>query len=120
MLMDKAQEEYNKGHYVIIGGDFNQTFSTTNYQKYPKMNDWVCPVIEATNYPNFTFMMDDTYPTCRTLAVPYVNADKSDFQYYMIDGFAVSKNVTINNLETLNLGFKNTDHNPVLMSVTLL
>ena len=120
MLMDKAQEEYSNGHYVIIGGDFNQTFSTTNYQKYPKMNDWVCPVIEAANYPDFTFRMDDTYPTCRTLAVPYVNADKSDFQYYMIDGFAVSKNITINNLETLNLGFKNTDHNPVLMSVTLL
>ena len=28
-------------------------------------------------------------------------------------------NITINNLETLNIGFKNTDHNPVKMSVSL-
>ena len=119
MLMDIMQSEFNKGNYVIAGGDFNQTFSTTNYQKYPKMNDWVCPVIEADNYPDFSFRMDDTTPTCRSLYKTYADANKEEFQYYMIDGFIVSNNITINNLETLNLGFKNTDHNPVQMSVTL-
>ncbi len=119
MLMDIMQEEYNKGNYVIVGGDFNQTFSTTNYEKYPKRNDWVCPVIEADKYTDFTFRMDDTYPTCRSLYKPYVDADKSDFQYYMIDGFVVSKNITINSLETINLDFKNTDHNPVSMKISL-
>ena len=119
MLMDLMKEEYDKGNYVIAGGDFNQTFSTTNYQKYPKRNDWVCPVIEAENYPSFTFKMDDTYPTCRSLYKPYYNSDKENHQYYMIDGFIVSNNITIDKLETLNLGFKNTDHNPVTMSITL-
>ena len=119
MLMDLMQEEYNKGNYVIAGGDFNQTFSTTNYEKYPKRNDWVCPVIEADKYTDFTFRMDDTYPTCRSLYKTYVDVDKSDFQYYMIDGFVVSKNITINSLETINLDFKNTDHNPVSMKISL-
>ena len=119
VLMDLMKEEYDKGNYVIAGGDFNQTFSTTNYQKYPKRNDWVCPVIEADKYPSFTFKMDDTYPTCRSLYKPYYNSDKENHQYYMIDGFIVSNNITINNLETLNLGFKNTDHNPVKMSISL-
>ena len=119
MLMDRMKEEYEKGNYVIAGGDFNQTFSTTNYQKYPKMNDWVCPVIEADNYPNFTFKMDDTYPTCRSLYKTYADADKSNFQYYIIDGFIVSNNITIDSLETINLDFKNTDHNPIKMLVTL-
>lgn len=118
-LMDLLKEDYDKGNYVIAGGDFNQTFSTTNYQKYPKLNDWVCPVIEAENYPSFTFKMDDTYPTCRSLYKPYYNSDKEHHQYYMIDGFIASNNITINNLETINLGFKNTDHNPVSMSITL-
>ena len=119
LLMDTMQEEYEKGNYVIAGGDFNQTFSTTAYQKYPKRNDWVCPVIDAADYPSFTFRMDDTHPTCRSLSQPYSGADKPDFQYYMIDGFIVSNNVEIQTLETLDLGFRNTDHNPVLLSAVL-
>ena len=119
MLMDTMKEELNKGNYVIAGGDFNQTFSTTDYEKYPKMNDWVCPVIDASSYPEFTFKMDDTHPTCRSLYKVYKDADKSGFQYYMIDGFIVSNNITINSLETIDLDFKNTDHNPVSMKVSL-
>ena len=119
MLADIMQKEYEKGNYVIAGGDFNQTFSTVNYQKYPKMNDWVCPVIDASEYPDFSFIMDDTVPTCRSLYKPYYNSDKSNHQYYMIDGFAVSRNITVNSLSTLDYGFKNTDHNPVSMSATL-
>ncbi|MBO4285760.1 MAG: endonuclease [Bacilli bacterium] len=119
MLMDLMKEEYEKGNYVLAGGDFNQTFSTTNYQKYPKVTDWECPVIDASTYPDFTFKMDDTHPTCRSLDKPYDNSDKSTHQYWMLDGFIVSNNITINSLETLDLGFKNTDHNPVKMSISL-
>ena len=119
-MMDLMQEEYDKGNYVIAGGDFNQTFSTTDYQKYPKMNDWVCPVIEANDYPSFQFRMDDATPTCRSLYKPYFDSDKANHQYYMIDGYVVSNNVHINALETINLEFKNSDHNPVLMNFSLL
>ena len=117
--MGLMQEEFNKGNYVIAGGDFNQTYSNVDISKYPKRNDWVCPVIDVAQYPDFTFRMDDLVPTCRSLNKPYYNTDKETHQYYMIDGFVVSNNITINSLETLNLDFKNTDHNPVLMSFKL-
>ena len=119
-LMDLMQEELDKGNYVIAGGDFNQTFSTTDYQKYPKTSDWVCPVIDASGYPSFQFKMDDNVPTCRSLNKPYYNSDKATHQYWMIDGFIVSNNIKVNHLETLDLGFKNTDHNPVSMNISLL
>ena len=118
-LMDIMQEEYNKGNYVIAGGDFNQTFSNVDISKYPKMNDWVCPIIDVSLYPDFSFNMDDTTPTCRSLYKTYYDSDKSNHQYYMLDGFITSKNIQVNNIETLDLGFKNTDHNPVSISVTL-
>ena len=120
-LMDLMQEEVNKGNYVIAGGDFNQCFSNVDLSKYPKMNDWVCPIIDVTQYPDFTFSMDDTVPTCRSLYKTYVGNDKSytNFQHYMLDGFITSNNITVNSLETLDLGFKNTDHNPVVTSVSL-
>ena len=46
-------------------------------------------------------------------------ADHEKFQYYLIDGFIVSGNVTVESVETQNLNFKNSDHNPILMKVTL-
>ena len=120
-LMDILEEEYAKGNYVIAGGDFNQTFSNSNVglEKYPKMNDWVCPIIDVTQYPNFTFSMDDTVPTCRSLYKTYADNDHTNFQYYMLDGFITSNNITVNSVQTLDLGFKNTDHNPVVMKVSL-
>ena len=119
MLMGTMEDEYKKGNYVIAGGDFNQTFSEKYFETYPKRNDWVCPVIETENYPNFSFRMDDTHPTCRSLYKVYKDADKKDFQYYMIDGFIVSNNITVDSFETIDLDFKNTDHNPVSMKITL-
>ena len=122
MLMDFMQAEYNKGNYVNAGGGFNQAFSTTDYGKYPKIqdwNDWVCTVIEAESYPDFTFKMDDTHPTCRLTKV-YKDADNANHQYYMIDGFVVSNNIEIKTLETIDLDLKNTDHNPVRMNISLL
>ena len=46
--------------------------------------------------PDFTCCMDASVPTCRYLNRPYAGADKDTFQYYMIDGFIVSDNITVN------------------------
>ena len=118
-LMELMKSEYEKGNYVIAGGDFNQTFSHIGFDKYPNNGDWDCPVFDETPYTEFTFQMDDTNPTCRSLKTKLEGYDKSTFQYYMIDGFIVSKNITVNETHTLDLGFKNTDHNPVTMSIKL-
>ena len=119
-LMGLMKEEYEKGNFVIAGGDFNQTFSHIGFSKYPNNGDWECPTFEEESYKDsFTFEMDDTYPTCRSLKTPLVGYDKEAFQYYMIDGFIVSKNVQVNEIHTLDLGFKNTDHNPVTMNIKL-
>ena len=45
-LMDLMQNEYQKGNYVIAGGDFNQTFSHIGFGKYPNNGDWECPVFD--------------------------------------------------------------------------
>lgn len=119
MLMDTMKQERDKGNYVIAAGDFNQTFSASYLERYPKKNDWVCPIIDGSLYPGFSFLMDDSHPTCRSLYKTYADADKTDFQYYMIDGYIVSDNVAVHSVETLDFGFENTDHNPVRMSFSL-
>ena len=63
--------------------------------------------------------MDERTPSCRSLDQPYKGADKDSFQYYLIDGFIVSDNIHVDELETLDLDFRNSDHNPVVLQFTL-
>ena len=55
----------------------------------------------------------------REHTVSFDGSDKKNFQYYVIDGFIVSANIQINSCRTQNLQFQNSDHNPVVMEVTL-
>lgn len=123
-LRELLESEAAKGNYVIAGGDFNQTFSNCDTSAYPLVNEdmWKPGVIEVSEFDDsLKFVMDNTSPSCRSLDKPLAgnDADPSKFQYYMIDGFIVSDNLNIDSLETKNLKFKNTDHNPVIMNVTL-
>ena len=120
MLKDILESETEKGNYVIAGGDFNQTFSSTDDSMYPEYPDrWHCGEIDVSGFSSFQFLMDNKVPTCRSLDQSYAGKDRDDFQYYMIDGFIVSGNLTVNSLETVDLGFENSDHNPVVISLTL-
>lgn len=121
MLAELLKAETEKGNYVIAGGDFNQIFSTADKTVYPPMeNMWTPGEIDASAFgKDFNFLMDERVPSCRSLDKAYRGADKKTFQYYLIDGFIVSKNIKVNLLETQNLEFVSSDHNPVLIKVTL-
>ena len=58
-------------------------------------------------------------PSCRLLNQPYNPADAENTQYYVIDGFILSPNIELLQVEGVNLDFADSDHNPVLISVKL-
>jgi len=123
--MSKLKEimttEQQLGNYVIVGGDFNQTFpNAEGIFPITDTSNYVAPVIPATFLPlGFTYAIDLTMPTCRLLNQPYNPLDPST-QYYLIDGFIVSNNVEIIEVSTVNHQFEFSDHNPVTMSFRLL
>ena len=120
-LMGLLQEEYEKGNFVIAGGDFNQAFPGST-EVYPNNHPdlWEIPLLEEASLPEgFRYIFDTATPSCRLLNQPYNPADLENTQYYTIDGFIVSPNVTVDAVETLDLGFENSDHNPVFMTVNL-
>ena len=55
-------------------------------------------------------------PNCKQ---PYDPTDEVNTQYYVIDGYIVSPNVTVESVETLDIGFEYSDHNPVGIKVIL-
>lgn len=117
LLMEILRQEYEKGNYVIAGGDFNQVFPGV-LENYPIIGDvWTPGVLEESSLPNgFSYAFDGDSATCRLLNKPL----SEDSQLYVLDGFIVSPNVKVDNVETVELGFANSDHNPVKLQITLL
>jgi len=128
-LKDFMVEQRELGNYVVIGGDFNQTFPDAVgiyeeieglYQAFPIEDDYL-PA-------GYSFMIDTTHPSCRLLNQPY-NPQSELTQYYIIDGFIVSSNIEViaysdvlneARAYTLNYDFLYSDHNPVVMRFKLI
>ncbi|MBR0353921.1 MAG: endonuclease [Oscillospiraceae bacterium] len=121
VLNDFLQAEYAKGNYVIAGGDFNQIFPG-GLDKYPNAHPelWTPGLLTEDMLPegwSYAYSLD--VPSCRLLNQPYDPSDTVNTQYYVIDGFILSPNVELELVENLDLGFADSDHNPVHISVKL-
>lgn len=122
ILYDVMKKEVDAGNYVIAGGDFNQTFSNIDVSMYPMISEdlWKPGLIEEEDFGDeFQLVMDNKTPSCRSLDSPLTDKDPKDAQYYVIDGFVVSNNITVEHYENLDLGFVHSDHNPLYMTFTL-
>ncbi|MDA3931539.1 MAG: endonuclease [Tenericutes bacterium] len=134
-LQEIMLEEKEKGNYVLVGGDFNQSFpsalsSFTNQDDYEynplyelNSNDlWEAFPLDPEwfNENQFQLVTDVLIPTCRLLHQPYDIENPENNQYYLIDGFIVSDNINVNGIETLDEDFKYSDHNPVKITITLV
>ena len=120
-LYEDMTAERAAGNYVIAGGDFNQTFPG-GLDKYPIKNDdlWTPGMLDDSMLPDgWHFAYDTSVPTCRLDNQPY-DAESEATQHYVIDGFILSPNVELTSVQTQDDGFRFSDHNPVLLEVTLL
>lgn len=121
MLVDIMEAEFAKGNYVIVGGDFNQNFPG-GLDRYPVKDPdlWTAGTLTPDILPDgWQFAYDTSTPTCRLLNQP-LDLDDEATQFYVIDGFILSPNVQLDSVETLDESFRYSDHNPVLLNVTLI
>ena len=120
-LREFIQSEYEKGNYVIAGGDFNQVFPGS-LDIYPNTHpeNWEPGILAEDTAPEgWTLAYDLSVPSCRLLNQPYDASDTENTQHYVIDGLILSPNVQLKTVETVDAGFENSDHNPVLVTVVL-
>lgn len=111
-VLELLQAEYRAGKYVVAGGDWNLRLAATTfaYTTKEKTKSWVRDLPADLTPPGWQWAVDATTPTNRTLEQPY----RPGVNYTsVIDGFLVSPNVDVVSVETLDLGFVNSDHNPV-------
>lgn len=111
-VFDFAETEYAKGNYVVLGGDWNMRISDTEFAHTTAEKDlfWIYDFPQDLLPAGWRFGVDDRTPTVRTLHKPYVEGENYTT---IIDGFAYSPNVRLNQITTTDLKFENSDHHPV-------
>ena len=123
-LLNKIlKEEYEKGNYVIAGGDFNHDIanSLNAFKTGQKVPEWVYVLNEEDLTSGYKFATAKNIPTCRSTDMPYIK----DVNYSVVlDGFIVSDNITVNSVNNIAQDdgelFLYSDHNPVKMSFVLV
>ena len=122
MLLNDMKAEYDKGNYVICGGDYNHDFTGTSVKHFnPDVTEifsW-CQPFPAELIPEGLSRCADyaegMVPSTRNTDIPY----SEDSFVVILDGFIISDNVTCSYVQNIDAGFKYTDHNPVVIKFTL-
>ncbi|MBB6481466.1 endonuclease/exonuclease/phosphatase family protein [Spirochaeta isovalerica] len=117
-LKDLAEKEYGDGKYVIIGGDWNSYMPGTDgatFKSEEKAPDFYQPLPPDWQMEGWTWGADRSTPTNRSLAAPYKAGETFTT---VIDGFLLSPNLELKSINTIDLNFKHTDHNPLRLEVS--
>jgi len=117
-LSDYLLSEYEKGNYVIVGGDWNQTPYGLEPELPSHRFDTEDLIFIEKDYPapGWNWAYDASLPTNRRVATPY---DKSSSLTTVIDFFLASPNVELSEVKTIDLNFQYSDHQPVQVQARL-
>lgn len=98
---------YDNGHYVMVGGDWNQL--PPGYQNKSKAVKKRIP----DNYlpQQWKWVYDQEVPTNRTLNKPYDGTNRKS----IIDYYLLSPNLKMIECKTIDLNFQYSDHQPVYL-----
>lgn len=122
-MFGDMQEEYEKGNYVICGGDYNHDFLGNSKEIFndevTEEYSWAAAFPDELIPDHFAKVTDFesgvTVPTCRNCDKPY----GPDCFTVTVDGFIVSDNVQTTYVDVVDNQFTYSDHNPVEMRFKL-
>ncbi|WP_242985350.1 endonuclease/exonuclease/phosphatase family protein [Vallitalea okinawensis] len=118
-LKECLTDEYQNGNYIVVGGDWNHLLPGVDqavFENNLPWPDWLKDIPDDFTPEGFNWGADPRVPTNRTNEAPYV---KGENYVSIIDGFLVSPNIEIQEVEGISLEFQNSDHNPVKMTFRL-
>lgn len=114
-MINYINDHYNNGeNYIIFGGDWNHLLD--NLKMTDNLPGWVALLPDNLFDTGFQLVYDTNVNTVRsddTIYTPGINFET------VIDGFLVSPNINVDSVVGHDLGFENSDHNPVTLTFTL-
>lgn len=111
-------EEFAKGNYIIVGGDWNQCPPNFEAEYKDHIFDEVDYSVIDENYmpEDWSWIYSSNIPTNRRLKAAY---QKGTTATTVIDFFLISPNIESVSTENIDFDFQNSDHQPVKMTVKL-
>lgn len=126
MLYGDLQKEYEKGNYVICGGDFNHNLRGEDDEKAP---GWAQP-FPMDSLPdgfNFGFLDSENGKSTPEVNIEHNSCRDANEAYnpdttftVLADGFIVSDNIEVIYYEAIDTQYSYSDHDPVIMEFRLL
>ncbi|MDR2382731.1 MAG: hypothetical protein LBD76_02475 [Prevotellaceae bacterium] len=113
VLKDFISTEYEKGNYVIAGGDWNQIPPVENAKNYIGVSTkYFAPLRIPDDFmpPQWKWISDGK-PTNRFLDAPYIKGKSKET---LLDFFLISPNVEVIHTERIDKSYQHSDHNPVI------
>jgi endonuclease/exonuclease/phosphatase family metal-dependent hydrolase len=119
IMKSVALDEYERGNYVVIGGDWNRNPPGFDFKKF-KTTDagrTVEPALAKDFLPDgWKWVFDPTMPSNRDVNEPY---KKGTTKTTIIDFFAISPNLEVIENKTLPTNFEYSDHQPVFVRLKI-
>jgi endonuclease/exonuclease/phosphatase family metal-dependent hydrolase len=119
VLKDFITTEYEKGNYVIVGGDWNQIPPIDEAKAYIDVStEYFAPLRIPDGFmpPQWKWISDGK-PTNRFLDAPYVKGESKET---LLDFFLISPNVEAIRTERIDKNYQNSDHDPIVAIFTFL
>lgn len=119
-LRERVLEDYAAGHYVIVGGDWNQLPPGFNwFSLNPTVEETILPPAVAFDFvpEGWAWAYAPEVATVRKSDEAY-DAHRSERS--VIDYFLTSPNVRLRQVKTVNQDFRFSDHQPVYLAAELL
>ena len=122
-LLEQMAQEYEKGNYVICGGDFNMDLIGDSAGVFGVSGEeytWAKPFPKDTIPQGLALVVpleeDNPIPSCRNADQPYTPGASFTLT---VDGFLISENVTVEKKAVVDTAFSWSDHNPVYLDFQL-
>ena len=108
-----ANEHYEAGKAVVVGGDWNMRLGQTDfpYTSSKEALFWIHDFPQGAITDGWRRVFDPSGPTVRTNERPF---NKGENYTTIIDGLIISPNVSLVDANLINLDFKYTDHQPAI------
>lgn len=109
-----------QGQHVVVGGDWNQAFPGLNEDSFSyrdKKPAWFQLAPSDWTPAGWHWVFDPTIPSLRANNKPYIAGENF---VTTVDGWLIGPDLKADQVACLDLGYSNSDHNPVRARVSLV